>query len=134
MDYRKEISVSSSPENLRLIEEEIEGLRTKLEFRDDAFGNVMIATTEAVNNGIFHGNASDPNLKVTILFESLNAYRFKVTVQDQGRGFNPAELGDPTAPENIEKPGGRGVFLMRHLSDEIHFFDEGRGVEMVFNI
>lgn len=134
VNFRKDIVVPSDPDNLRMIEEEIENLRSQFEFRDDAFGNVMIATTEAVNNGIIHGNGADPGKNVTVSFESLTGYRFKVTVSDEGIGFNPDSLSDPTAPENLEKPGGRGVFLMRHLADEIAFLDDGRKVEMVFRI
>ncbi len=58
----------------------------------------------------------------------------RVRVKDEGKGFDPNSLPDPTAPENIENIGGRGVFLMTHLSDSIEFEDDGRQVEMTFNI
>ncbi|MEM7039373.1 MAG: ATP-binding protein, partial [Bacteroidota bacterium] len=72
--------------------------------------------------------------KVFIRCESTNPYRIHVAVRDEGTGFDYSSLPDPTAPENLINPGGRGVFLMTHLSDEITFGDEGRKVEMVFNI
>ena len=132
--FQKEIKLASDPDNLRVIEEVIEGLRDELNFKDDSYGNVMIATTEAVNNGIIHGNHSDPSKQVTISFEATTPYRISVSVEDQGTGFDPDKLSDPTAPENIENPGGRGVFIMKHLSDEISFLNQGRKVVMVFNI
>jgi serine/threonine-protein kinase RsbW len=56
----------------------------------------------------------------------------KFTVKDEGQGFNYDNLPDPTAPENIEKPGGRGIFLMKHLSDEVSFRNNGTEVELSF--
>jgi serine/threonine-protein kinase RsbW len=94
----------------------------------------MVAITEAVNNSIYHGNRGDFSKWVFIRCAALNPYRILIAVEDQGSGFDPDSLPDPTAPENLENPGGRGVFLMRHLSDEIKFHNEGRRVEMVFNI
>jgi len=55
-------------------------------------------------------------------------------IHDQGTGFDPSALPDPTNPENIEKPSGRGVFLMKHLADKVEFSDEGRTVLLDFNI
>jgi serine/threonine-protein kinase RsbW len=56
----------------------------------------------------------------------------KFIVKDEGRGFNYENLPDPTAPENLEKIGGRGIFLMKHLSDEVQFKEQGRIVELSF--
>lgn len=131
---KKEIVIQSLPERITEVEHFIESLRDEFEFRDDAFGNVMVATTEAVNNSIIHGNESDGGKNVTVACETAGTYRLRVTVSDAGKGFDHSSLADPTAPENLENPGGRGVFLMTHLSDEIYFRDEGRVVEMVFNI
>jgi serine/threonine-protein kinase RsbW len=55
-----------------------------------------------------------------------------LSFQDQGVGFDQNNLPDPTSPENIENPGGRGIFLMKHLADEVNFSDEGRKVELTF--
>ena len=78
-------------------------------------------------------NKANPDKKIDI---SLKKEKDKVsfTIKDEGTGFDPKDLPDPTAPENLENPGGRGVFLMRHLADEINFENEGRRVEMIFNI
>lgn len=130
----RELEIASNPERIHEVEQFIEEIRDTLGFKDDVYGNVMIAVTEAVNNSIYHGNRGDAGKKVKVHCASINQYRILVAVEDEGTGFDPGSLPDPTAPENLENPGGRGVFLMRHLSDEIRFENQGRRVEMVFNI
>ena len=130
----KELIIKSTPDNIYQVEEFIEDVRDELEFKDDVYGNVMVAITEAVNNSIIHGNQGDSSKDVIIQCQTSNPYRLVVSVEDQGKGFNPDDLPDPTAPENLANPGGRGVFLMRNLADEITFKNEGRRVEMTFNI
>lgn len=130
----KELEIDSSPECLHDVEAFIEEIRDTLGFKDDVFGNVMVAITEAVNNSIFHGNGGDASKKVRINCSTVNQYRIMISVEDEGNGFDATQLPDPTAPENLENPGGRGVFLMRHLSEDINFEKEGRRVEMTFNI
>lgn len=133
-DMQKELEIASDPANILAVEKFIEEIRQELEFKDDVYGNVMVAITEAVNNSILHGNQSDISKKVFISVQTLNPYRLTVEVKDEGPGFDPNQLNDPTSPEFLENPGGRGVFLMRHLTDEIHFLEEGRIVQMIFNI
>lgn len=133
-DMQKELVIASDPANILAVEKFIEEIRQELEFKDDVYGNVMVAITEAVNNSILHGNQSDISKKVYISVQTLNPYRLTVEVKDEGPGFDPDKLNDPTSPEFLENPGGRGVFLMRHLTDEIYFLDEGRVVQMIFNI
>ena len=130
----KQLELESKPEVIHMIETVIDEIKAELEFKEDVYGNVMVAVTEAVNNSIFHGNKGDESKKVFLDFEMRNQYRLIVRIRDEGKGFDPLALNDPTAPENIENIGGRGVFLMEHLSDQISFSDEGRQVEMIFNI
>lgn len=130
----KELVIDSDPGNVFQVEELIEEVKNELNFRDDVYGNVLVAITEAVNNSIVHGNKGDTSKNVTIVCESKNPYRLFVSIEDEGSGFNHDELPDPTAPENLANPGGRGVFLMKHLADEISFSNEGRKVELTFNI
>ena len=125
------IQVPSIMENIRMIESFIDNAKEKFDLNDDIYGNIMIAVTEAVNNAIKHGNSGNKAKNVYIslfLDESL----IKFVVKDEGTGFNYESLPDPTAPENLEKPGGRGIFLMKHLSDEVEFKDNGRVVELSF--
>ena len=114
-----------------MIESFIDNAREKFHLDDDIYGNIMIAVTEAVNNAIKHGNKSDSTKNVSLSL-SLNDRLIKFKIEDQGTGFDHENLPDPTAPENLEKPGGRGIFLMKHLSDEVDFKEGGRVVELTF--
>ncbi|MDP5169449.1 MAG: ATP-binding protein [Bacteroidia bacterium] len=130
----RQLVLTSSSDAIHQVESVIEEIRSELDVKEDVYGNMMVAVTEAVNNGIFHGNEGDPSKKVFVDFEMKHQFRLTVRVKDEGPGFDPNSLSDPTAPENLLTIGGRGVFLMQHLSDEITFSDEGREVEMCFNI
>ena len=80
-----------------------------------------------------HGNSSDPNKNVTVEYHS-GENTIEFMVKDEGSGFDFENLPDPTDPKNIEKPTGRGVFLMKNLADEVVFHEEGRVVELKFQI
>lgn len=130
MDVIK-IQIPSLTENIRIVESFIDNAKEKFNFNDDIYGNIMIAVTESVNNAIVHGNASDKSKNVSLSLE-LDENSLKFTIEDQGVGFNYNDLTDPTAPENLEKIGGRGIFLMKNLCDEVSFHDEGKKVELSF--
>lgn len=125
------IQVPSIMENIRMIESFIDNAKERFDLNDDIYGNIMIAVTEAVNNAIKHGNSGN-KAKNVYLSLYLEDSLIKFVIKDEGSGFNYESLPDPTAPENIEKPGGRGIFLMKHLSDEVEFKDNGRVVELSF--
>ncbi len=127
------ISIPSLTENIRIVESFIDNAKEKLQINDDIYGNIMIAITESVNNAIIHGNAGDKskNVELSCAIED-NVVVFYVT--DEGSGFDYTTLPDPTAPENIDKPGGRGIFLMKALCDELQFQEEGRKVKLSFYI
>ena len=99
--------------------------------QDDAFGNVLIAVSEAVNNAIQHGNQNNPDAKVEVKVAN-QADVFCIQIKDQGTGFLYESLPDPTAPENLLKDSGRGVFLMQHLADEVEFVNTGSVVNLYF--
>jgi len=125
------IEIPSLSENIRIIESFIDNAKEKFNLNDDIYGNIMISITESVNNAIIHGNSSNKskNVKITLV---LNEGIIKFKIEDEGKGFDFHSLPDPTAPENISKPGGRGIFLMRNLADEVTFLDDGRIVELSF--
>ncbi|HEY8400428.1 MAG TPA: ATP-binding protein [Cytophagaceae bacterium] len=125
------IQIPSIVENIRIVESFIDNVKDKFSIDDEIYGNIMVAVTEAVNNAIKHGNSSDKNKNVTLSATSKeNLLEF--SIEDEGSGFNYENLPDPTAPENIDKLGGRGIFLMKHLSDEVKFTKEGRVVTLTF--
>ena len=128
-----QIKIPSLVENIRIVESFIDNAKEKHNINDDIYGNIMIAVTESVNNAIRHGNREDKNKNVLLSLELVDN-SIKFIVQDEGPGFDYQNLADPTAPENLNKPGGRGIFLMKNLCDEVHFADEGRRVEMVFYV
>ena len=125
------IQIPSIVENIRMIESFIDNAKEKFHLDEDLYGNIMIAVTEAVNNAIKHGNANN-SAKNVFLSLTLNENLLKFVVKDEGKGFDHNNLPDPTAPENLEKPGGRGIFLMKHLSDEVEFIENGKTVELSF--
>ena len=92
---------------------------------DAAFG-IDMAVREAITNAIVHGNKEDDTKKVELTFNcSQNAV--EIQIKDQGEGFDPGGVPDPTAPENILKPSGRGNFLIRNLMDEVDWSSGAEG-------
>ena len=125
------LKINSRLENIAKVESMIETLRVQYAINDEQYGNMLLASVEAVTNAIEHGNNLDEQKIVDIEACKCDA-SFKLSVRDQGRGFNPDRLPDPTTPEFRGQPDGRGVFLMRKLADEVFFRDGGRCVEMRF--
>jgi serine/threonine-protein kinase RsbW len=95
--------------------------------------NLRVGLTEALSNAMLYGNGQDPCKRVRVdLALGCNVIRIRVT--DQGAGFDPCSVPDPTAPANLLKTGGRGLFLMRQLMDEVHFNDQGNSVTLVLRL
>ena len=130
---KKDLKIPSDIGNLRLVEKAIDELSLELELSDEVYGNVLVATMEATNNAIIHGNNSDPNKSVKIEIKLMEK-ELSVHIEDQGVGFDYSSVPDPTAPENLEKINGRGIFLMERLSDEILYLEAGRIVELRFKL
>ena len=125
------IQIPSLVENIRVVESFIDNSKDTFHIDDDIYGNIMVAVTEAVNNAIRHGNKFDKDKNVFLsLF--VEPDRVKFEIEDEGTGFDYTNLSDPTAPENLENPGGRGIFLIRHLADEVEFQKDGRHVQLTF--
>lgn len=127
------IEFSSAIENINLVENFIAEAKDKFHISDMMYGNIMVAVTESVNNAIMHGNHQDESKKVSLSFV-LNENKLSAIVEDQGNGFDYENLPDPTSPENINKIGGRGVFLIKNLSDSVLFHQGGKIVEMHFSM
>ena len=126
-----QVQIPSIRENIRIVESFIDNAKEKYQLDDVLYGNIMIAVTESVNNAIRHGNKLDPSKNVHLSLRLVEG-QIQFTILDEGEGFDFKNLPDPTAPENIEKPGGRGIFLMKHLADEVSFDDTGKQVDLIF--
>jgi len=127
------LKLKSSPCQIKHIESYVSSLMSKCKFTREIHDNILISLTEAVNNAILHGNKADVKKFVNINCEE-QAEKVVIRISDEGTGFNPKKVADPTLPENIDCCGGRGVYIMQQLSDKIKFLDNGRTVEMHFHI
>ena len=93
---------------------------------DDAVFGIDMAIREAVTNAVLHGNREDENKTVDIVLKS-SPDAVEISVHDQGPGFNPEDVPDPTAQENILKTSGRGIFFMRTFMDEVDWLIRPEG-------
>ena len=132
-DSTTSLRLTSNPGNVDKVSSLVDNLASRLRIAPDTYGNILITLTEAVNNAIIHGNKRDESKMVEVRTEARNG-RLAITVKDEGRGFDYSNLPDPTSPERVCECGGRGVFIMRQLSDRCHFRDNGRSVEMEFKL
>src|SRR5690242_3716475 len=116
----------------RLVDEtvqEITAILNRLDWFDD-IDLVALTIQEALTNALVHGNRCDPEKTIGISI-SLNGASLFVSVNDSGSGFDPSGVPDPLAAENLLNTHGRGIFLMRHVMDEVEFnFDRGTEVRM----
>ncbi len=125
------MQIVSQPESINLVEKLIDEIKSEYSIHEECYGNMLVAVTEAVNNAIQHGNKYDPEKMVHVSYE-IEPDQIAFTISDEGTGFDYINLPDPTDPENLEKPTGRGVFLMKHLADQIIFSENGKVVELYF--
>ncbi|HET54144.1 MAG TPA: ATP-binding protein [Ignavibacteria bacterium] len=129
--YRKEIF--SDPELMPEVEQFVLDVAEEIGLNENKFNNISLAVAEAISNSIKHGNKNDKNKKVFIKIEVKNDQMI-VTLKDEGTGFDPNTIPDPTKPENILKESGRGVHIMRSLLDDLRFNFTPNGTEIVLII
>ncbi len=125
VSYRME----STLESVNKAEAMAEQFSSQAGFDEDARGGISMAVREAMINAVLHGNAYDPAKRVNLTFEQ-NGRELIITITDQGKGLDPAEVPDPLAPENLMKQSGRGIFLMRAFMDEVRFRKVDPGTEI----
>ena len=125
------LKIASKTDSLHVVEKFVDDFSANCNIDHDVYGNLLIATLEAANNAITHGNKLDESKQVEIVF-TIDDNKIFLTVKDEGPGFDYNNIPDPTSPENIENMSGRGVYLMSRLSDEIEFENNGSFVKMTF--
>ena len=126
-----EITIPSKVNNLHMVENFIESFTTTFNLSSKLLGKISLAVIEAFTNAIKYGNSVDATKMVTVVAEKIDN-QLKVTLSDEGEGFDYSIIPDPTIPENIDKESKRGLFLMEKLSDELIFENNGATVIMIF--
>ena len=124
------ISISSEISNIVKVENFVETFTDYFALPSVLYGKISLSVIEAVNNAILSGNKRQPDKMVSLVAEKTDK-QFKVTVSDEGEGFDYEVIPDPTLPDNIT---GRGLYLMKTLSDELIFENGGSTVTLVFNL
>lgn len=127
------IEISSDPNNLITVEEFINYVSAEAQFDESKLPGLMLALTEATTNAIIHGNKKDTSKKVNIsatFDDTLLVFKIK----DEGKGFDPSLIPDPTMPENLMKDSGRGLYLMRIYADNLSYNITESGTETILTI
>ncbi len=121
--------MSSNPKLIHRVEKFLQKVNRSAHLDEIQFHKVLVSTTEAVNNAIFHGSESDPRKRVYIRCE-LSKERLILTVKDSGRGFDPRKLRNPLNNAYLLEVSGRGIFLMKTLMDRVEFQFSKKGTEV----
>jgi serine/threonine-protein kinase RsbW len=130
LEYPSELVIASDLAEARHVQSTIEqALQAAGHFGEHEIFAIKLALEEALVNAIKHGNQLDRAKTVRVAFR-VGHDRFDVQITDEGPGFDPGDVPDPTAPENLERPCGRGLLLMRHYMNEVYYADRGRSVRM----
>ncbi len=113
-------TLDSSLDSVNKVEQTAEQMARKAGVDEDDIFRISMAVREAAVNAVLHGNAYDPDKRMTASFENTGA-DLVIRITDEGKGLDPATLPDPLAPENLLRGSGRGIFLIRSFMDEVHF-------------
>lgn len=115
------LDLNSERKNITHVEGFLTSIPEFASLQQTMYYNALIAVTEAVNNSIIHGNKLDSKKMVFVRVEIVPGESMKISVQDEGKGFNPDAVADPRDPDNILREGGRGVFLIRSLIENVEY-------------
>jgi len=127
------LKLASNSGSVSKVEPFVRNLVTSYNLSPDRQCDILISLTEAVTNAIVHGNCGEEKKSVKVKMRQEKGM-LALRVSDEGGGFDYKNLPDPTSPENLCKCGGRGVYLMRQLADNIRFYNNGSTVEMRFKL
>lgn len=128
-----QLELESDPNNLITVEEFVNYFAKDLGIDEDKMNGLMLSVTEATTNAIIHANKSDINKKV-LIDVYINKGILTVVVKDEGKGFDPSKIPDPTAPENLLKDSGRGLYLMRVYMDALDYNVTPTGTETILTL
>ena len=128
-DGTVEFVIPSDLNEARQVQDQIEKQLELCHFEDKEIFGIRLALEEAIVNAIKHGNRCDRSKKVQISYR-VQQDHFEVSITDEGQGFDPTEVPDPTAEENLERPCGRGLMLMRHYMTHVSYNPRGNSVSM----
>ncbi len=120
MQSRYELILESDLNEVRRVEGFVKTISQDHHFEKNFVHDVMLLITEATNNAIVHGNKFDKTKHATLLCTIEGDY-LTIEVSDEGSGFNPEEIPNPLAPENLLKPSGRGVFLIKNFAEQVDY-------------
>ena len=129
------LEIESDPNNLITVEEFVNYFARDVGLNDERIPGLLLAVTEATTNAILHGNKSDAT-KIVIVDVKVENKKLIISIKDEGKGFNPSEVPDPTHPENLLKDSGRGLYLMRVYMDDLQYklSEDGTETILVLNL
>jgi serine/threonine-protein kinase RsbW len=123
------LKLKSKPKEILKVEKFLAGVNSIIHLGEIQLHNVLVATTEAVNNAVTHGNLRDPKKYVIIVCKATKS-SIEIRVHDEGKGIIENTLPDPLNEKNLLREHGRGIFLMRHLMDSVKFNCQESGCEV----
>jgi serine/threonine-protein kinase RsbW len=123
------ITLRSVPKSVMRVEGYLNKINAVVGLDEIAMHKLMVSLTEAVNNAILHGNASDPKKRVKVSCEVLPGWLL-FQINDEGKGFRADHIRNPLKEENLHRASGRGVFLMRTLMDKVEFSHAPEGMQV----
>ena len=124
------LEIESDPNNLITVEEFVNYFSIELKVKEEKIPGLLLSVTEATTNAIIHANRCDINKKVRINVTVENK-KLIISIKDEGKGFDPKKVPDPTAPENLLKDSGRGLYLMKVYMDDLKYNVTPEGTETV---
>ena len=125
-----DIEIESDPNNLITVEEFVNYFSKDIGLTEEQLSVLLLAVTEATTNAIIHANKCDPT-KLVKIHVQIEDSKLLIKIKDEGKGFDPTKLPDPTEPENLLKDSGRGVFLMKVYMDEVKYNVTPSGLETI---
>jgi len=127
--YHEELA--SDEASIKTVEDILLSLSDRFSLSEECSAKILVCVSEAVHNAIVHGNRCSTDKTVSLKIQEYQQ-GFRIQISDQGKGFDPSLLPDPTTESNRQCCGGRGVFIIKTLADQCKFSDQGRTVELVF--